>query len=131
MHRTKLWHPDNSCLLLNSMKSLKTELCTPCEDAKEEHLFSKETIDTYLSELDAWHVDPTYHFIFKEYTFQNFVKALGFIEQVADIAEEVGHHPDIHIWYNKVRLELSTHSVGGITKNDFIVASRIDGLLVL
>ena len=48
------------------------------------------------------------------------------MERVADVAEMEGHHPDIHIFYNKVMLELSTHSIGGLSENDFILAAKID-----
>ncbi len=113
------------------MTELQKQQCIPCKDAKPENLLSKDKIDMYLQELKLWTLSPTGTFIFKEYTLPNFVKALGFVEQIADIAEEAGHHPDIHIWYNRVRLELSTHSLQGLTQNDFIVASRIDNLMML
>jgi 4a-hydroxytetrahydrobiopterin dehydratase len=62
----------------------------------------------------------------REFKFRNFREALDFINEVADAAEEEGHHPDIHIYYNQVRLELTTHKVGGLTRNDFILAAKID-----
>jgi 4a-hydroxytetrahydrobiopterin dehydratase len=65
-----------------------------------------------------------------DYEFKDFKEALGFVNQVGDLAEEADHHPDIllHGW-NKVRLTLSTHSAGGLTMNDFMLARRVDGLL--
>jgi 4a-hydroxytetrahydrobiopterin dehydratase len=62
----------------------------------------------------------------KEFKFVDFIGAINFVNLVADIAEEEGHHPDIHIFYNKVRLELSTHAIGGLSENDFILAAKID-----
>ena len=50
---------------------------------------------------------------------------MRFITKVADVAEEEGHHPDIHIFYNKVRLELYTHAIKGLHENDFIIAAKI------
>ena len=64
--------------------------------------------------------------ISKEYKFKDFIGAINFVEQVAEIAELEGHHPDIHIFYNKVLLELSTHAIGGLSENDFILAAKID-----
>jgi 4a-hydroxytetrahydrobiopterin dehydratase len=67
--------------------------------------------------------------IVREWTFEDFRAAIAFVERVADAAEAANHHPDIlvHGW-NKVRLELSTHSEGGITEADFALAARIDQL---
>jgi 4a-hydroxytetrahydrobiopterin dehydratase len=62
----------------------------------------------------------------REFIFQNFVRAIDFVNKVAELAEEINHHPDISISYNKVRLTLSTHKAGGLTEKDFLLASRID-----
>ena len=64
--------------------------------------------------------------IFKEYKFKDFIGAMNFVDKVAELAEEEGHHPDIHINYNKVLLELWTHAIGGLSENDFILAAKID-----
>ena len=67
--------------------------------------------------------------IARDWKFEDFRGAIAFVERVADVAEAANHHPDIlvHGW-NKVRLELSTHSEGGITEADFALAARIDQL---
>jgi 4a-hydroxytetrahydrobiopterin dehydratase len=65
----------------------------------------------------------------QEFHFEDFEEAMGFVERVARIAREEDHHPDIEISYNKVRLDLSTHSIGGLSRNDFIVAAKIERLL--
>jgi 4a-hydroxytetrahydrobiopterin dehydratase len=67
--------------------------------------------------------------IVREWTFADFAAAMVFVNAVAELAEAANHHPDIlvHGW-NKVRLELSTHSEGGLTENDFKLASAIDEL---
>ena len=61
-------------------------------------------------------------------TFANFVDAMVFVNRVAEIAEEEGHHPEIRIVYNRVTLILSTHDAGGLTLKDFQMARRIDAL---
>jgi len=61
--------------------------------------------------------------------FDDFLGAIDFVEQVAEIAEEEEHHPDINIRYNKVTLSLSTHDESGLTSRDFEVAERIDNLM--
>ena len=65
----------------------------------------------------------------RDYEFKDFVAAMAFVNRVADVAEEVNHHPDIlvHEW-NNVRLTLTTHSEGKLTDNDHAMAQRIDGL---
>jgi 4a-hydroxytetrahydrobiopterin dehydratase len=65
----------------------------------------------------------------RDYEFKDFAAAMAFVNRVADVAEEVNHHPDIlvHGW-NKVRLTLTTHSEGGLTDSDRAMAERIDGL---
>ena len=66
----------------------------------------------------------------RDFEFDDFAGAIAFVDQVAEVAEEAGHHPHILVHgYNKVRLTLSTHSEGGLTDADHALARRIDGLL--
>ncbi len=99
--------------------------CVPCEKKGMKPLARADAQD-YLDELIGWTMDPDAKKISKEYKFQDFIGAINFVERVADVAEMEGHHPDIHIHYNKVLLELSTHAIGGLSENDFIVATKID-----
>jgi len=64
----------------------------------------------------------------RDFKFQDFDQAMGFVNRVADVAKAEDHHPDIAVSYNKVHLALSTHKIGGLTKNDFIVAAKINQL---
>ena len=66
--------------------------------------------------------------IHREWKFKNFQEAMAFANIVAEIAEREGHHPDMYIFYNRVRLELWTHAANGLTENDFIMAAKIDSL---
>ncbi|CAN5290036.1 4a-hydroxytetrahydrobiopterin dehydratase [soil metagenome] len=61
-----------------------------------------------------------------QFEFKNFKEAMEFVNKVAEIAEEEQHHPDIYIFYNKVRIELWTHAINGLFKNDFILAAKIE-----
>lgn len=65
----------------------------------------------------------------QEFEFEDFDEAMAFVDDVADLAAEENHHPDIFISYTLVRLTLSTHKVGGLSRNDFIMAAKIDDLL--
>ena len=64
--------------------------------------------------------------ISREFVLENFRQAIQFVDRVADMAEELDHHPDIAISFNKVRLALSTHAAGGPTLKDFLLAKKID-----
>ena len=65
----------------------------------------------------------------KNFTFKDFKEALSFTDQIGLLAEEEGHHPDIHLSYGKVKVELWTHAVNGLSENDFILAAKIDTLI--
>jgi len=65
----------------------------------------------------------------RELKFGDFKEAMKFINGVADIANAEEHHPDIYVFYNKVNLELSTHAIGGLSENDFILAAKINALV--
>jgi 4a-hydroxytetrahydrobiopterin dehydratase len=67
--------------------------------------------------------------IARDFKFEDFARALGFVNRVGEVAEDMNHHPDIllHGW-NRVRLTVTTHSEGGLTDSDFALAERVDGL---
>ena len=80
-----------------------------------------------LSEPDAaWQVEKGE--LTRTFVFKDFLASLAFVNQVAGLAEKAGHHPDIDIRYNKVRLGLVTHSAGGLTAKDFDLAAAINKL---
>jgi 4a-hydroxytetrahydrobiopterin dehydratase len=80
------------------------------------------------SELEGWDVVDE-RALEKKLEFKNFKEAMAFLNRVADLAEEEGHHPDMNLYgWNKVKIMLMTHAIGGLTENDFIMASRIDTL---
>jgi 4a-hydroxytetrahydrobiopterin dehydratase len=64
----------------------------------------------------------------RDCVFENFVEAMQFVNSVAELAEGAGHHPDIDIRYNRVRLALISHDAGGLTERDFDLAAAIDSL---
>lgn len=78
-------------------------------------------------QVPEWQLGPDQ--LERELKFRGFDEAMVFVNRVAAIAVAADHHPDIAISYNKVRLALSTHAIGGLSRNDFIVAARIDGVL--
>ena len=82
-----------------------------------------------LEELSDWTLAENATRLTRTFEFEDFRKAMEFVNRVADVAEEQGHHPDIAIHWNKVELVLWTHKIGGLHENDFILAARISRLL--
>ena len=101
--------------------------CKPCEDKNMKPL-DKESAEELLREVSEWDMAKDGKKISREFKCRDFLGSMGFIDKVADIAEIEGHHPDIHIYYDKVVLDLSTHSIGGLSENDFIVAAKINAI---
>jgi 4a-hydroxytetrahydrobiopterin dehydratase len=88
-------------------------------------ILSIEEIQEKLKEVPGWDYEDNK--ISKEFAFESFLGALGFINKIAPFFEAKDHHPDIHIFYEKVLFELTRHSVGGkVTERDFLVAQEIE-----
>ena len=116
---------------------LLKKVCIACE-GRGIKPFDKTQAEEYLSQVEGWalvwEANPPAPDqsggragkISKEYKFKDFIGAINFVNKIAEISESEGHHPDIKINYNKVLLELSTHAIGGLSENDFIVAAKID-----
>lgn len=101
--------------------------CGPCDGGTP--ALGSEKIDEFRKQLNAdWQVIDGKK-IKRDFKFKDFKEAIAFINKVADIAEDEGHHPDIYVFYNKVTLELSTHAIGGLFDNDFILSAKIDRIL--
>lgn len=94
--------------------------------AKLERLSGAQVIERVVSVPD-WALGEDV--ISREFEFEDFSESMAFVENVAKLAEEHDHHPDIFISYNHVRLDLSTHSAGGLTEEDFALAEAVDGLI--
>ena len=106
--------------------SLTQKKCVPCE-GDVMPLF-KQDAEEMLKQTPAWTLWPDGKMISREFTFKNFAEAMAFANKVAEIAETEQHHPDMLVSWGKVDIELSTHSIGGLSENDFIVAAKIDAL---
>jgi 4a-hydroxytetrahydrobiopterin dehydratase len=89
-------------------------------------ILSANEIQERLKSLPTWRQEKGE--IVREATFPDFVEAMDFVNAVAEEAERAGHHPDIDIRYNKVRLALVSHDAGGLTPRDFDLAASIEAL---
>jgi 4a-hydroxytetrahydrobiopterin dehydratase len=103
---------------------LASRKCKPCEGGTPP-LDEKES-GRLIVQVQGWKLENKT--IQKSFKFKDFAEAMKFINKVADLAEKEGHHPDIHISYNRVKLDLTTHAIGGLSENDFIFAAKIDRL---
>ena len=102
-------------------------LWMPCEGGTP--VLPKETVRRYLVELKDWRLSEDAKSIRAEYQMKDFMTAVRLINQIAEIAEQEDHHPDIHLaGYRKLAIELTTHAIGGLSENDFILAAKIDEL---
>lgn len=114
-------------LVVNKTKmNLLSKKCKPCEGGVMP--FDKETAHVYLLDTPLWQMGKGEKKISREFKFKKFTQAIDFVNLVADLAEEEGHHPDIFINFGTVRLELSTHSIKGLSENDFILAVKINDI---
>ena len=83
-------------------------------------------IDALLKEVPGWAYDGMV--IAKTWSFKNYHETMAFVNAVAWVAHREDHHPDVSVGYNRCRVESSTHSIGGISENDFICAAKIEAL---
>jgi 4a-hydroxytetrahydrobiopterin dehydratase len=87
---------------------------------------SDDEVKERVSKLGGWEREGDA--LERQFEFANFVASVEFVNRVVPVAEEMNHHPDLSISWNKVTVSLSTHSEGGITENDFELATKIDSL---
>jgi 4a-hydroxytetrahydrobiopterin dehydratase len=101
--------------------------CAACE-GNAPKLTPKE-VKERLSDLAGWKLNADGLRIRKDWRVETFAAGIEFLNRVAEVAEAEDHHPDLHLeGYRNVWIELSTHAVGGLSQNDFILAAKIDQL---
>ncbi len=112
---------------MNSQTPLTQKKCQPCEGLGDP--LTLDQSNEQLKNVPEWTIDDAGKIISRTYTAKNFITAIHFIEKVAEVAESEDHHPDIHLTgYRTLRIDLSTHAIGGLSENDFIVAAKINAL---
>ena len=108
-------------------EDLVSKRCVPCEG--EESPMSREQVREYLRLVPGWSLSEDGARISREWSCADFKAALDFVNLVADLAEEEGHHPDLRVFsYRRVAVILSTHAIKGLSVNDFILAAKINAL---
>ena len=98
--------------------------CEPCRGGAEP--LRGEALARLARELDGGWRTVDEHHIEKEYKLAGWREAVNFTNRIARIADEQDHHPDIHLSYGKVRIEIWSHKIDGLTENDFVLAAKAD-----
>lgn len=110
-----------------SSEKLAEKRCVPCEGGVPK--LTQDEASTLLQSLAGWAISPDGERIRKDWRMKNFMAAIEFFNKVARLAEDEGHHPDLHlVSYRNVTIEIWTHAIGGLSENDFILAAKIDKL---
>lgn len=104
--------------------TLAQEKCVPC--AKGKGKLEVREAEDLLKDMPNWVIEQPN--LVRRVNFKNFVEALAYVNKLGELAEKEGHHPDIRFGWGYVEIELTTHDAGGITRNDFIMAAKIDTL---
>jgi 4a-hydroxytetrahydrobiopterin dehydratase len=110
------------------MSHLAKKKCKPCEGGVDP--LTREEAEKLLTELNDWALIDDAHLLAKSFHFKDFVESINFVNKIAEIAEEEGHHPDLTISYSDVGVELTTHAIEGLSENDFILAAKIDEIKI-
>ncbi len=110
-----------------SRDALTRQKCVPCEGGVA--AYSPEDAQSQLKAIPHWYLTHEGKRIRRDWTVENFLAGMELFRQVAELAEQDNHHPDLHIQgYRNVWIELWTHAIDGLSKNDFILAAKIDQL---
>jgi 4a-hydroxytetrahydrobiopterin dehydratase len=112
------------------MSNLLDKKCVPCEGGTLP--FDIDEIHKYQKKVDGWSVKKNpkkIYFLEKNFVFKNFINSQNFIIKVGKISEKENHHPDISFGWGYAKILITTHAIEGLSKNDFILAAKIDQIL--
>lgn len=108
---------------------LRKKKCVPCEGGVPP--VPRQQAEQLLVNLPGWELSEDGIRIHRHWITRDFMAAMEFFNRIAELAEDEGHHPDLHlVGYRNVTVELWTHAIGGLSENDFIVAAKIDEITV-
>ena len=105
------------------MTDFSQKKCIPCEVGGVS--FTQDEAQTLMAQIPQWRLTADAKQISRSFSFKDFAEALAFTNKIGTIAELEGHHPDLHVSWGKVVVDLSTHAIGGLSENDFILAAKI------
>lgn len=106
------------------MIELTRKKCVPCQGGVP--ALKGESLGNLQQQLnEGWDVINEHH-LSRIYRFNDFAEALAFTNRIGAVAEQEGHHPDIHLSWGQVKVEIYTHKIDGLTESDFILAAKLD-----
>ena len=105
---------------------LSAKRCIPCEGGVLP--LDADRVGELLHDVPGWQVSEDRSTLSKGFRFADFAGSMGFVIQMAAIAEEEGHHPDFCVRYDRLEIQLSTHAIHGLSENDFIMAAKLEKL---
>jgi 4a-hydroxytetrahydrobiopterin dehydratase len=112
-------------MIVESVENLRHKKCVPCEGGVPP--VPRAEAEQLITHLPGWRLTEDGQRIRREWVVKDFAAAIDFFNRVAALADEEGHHPDLHlVRYRHVTVELWTHAIGGLSENDFISAAKID-----
>ena len=111
---------------MTDTQNLLAKKCIPCEGGTAP--LTIEEVSVLLPQVPDWNVSGDVKHLSKQYAFKDFANAMAFANKIAAIAEAEGHHPDLTVSWGKVGVDLSTHAIGGLSENDFILAAKIEAI---
>jgi 4a-hydroxytetrahydrobiopterin dehydratase len=116
-------------MTVQTSKVLTHKKCSACEG--DMAVIEKDEAEAQLEKLPGWRISHAGKRIRKDWTVKNFATGLDFFQRIGQLAEADNHHPDLHLeGYRNVWIEISTHAIGGLSENDFILAAKINDLSV-
>jgi len=113
--------------MVDDTERLAAKTCVPCRGGIPP--LSQSDAKEFLASTPGWTLEQDGKRLTRRFEFEDFIEAMKFVNRVADLAEQQGHHPDIAIHWNTVDLVLWTHKIGGLHENDFILAAKVNRLL--
>ncbi|MGA9024581.1 MAG: 4a-hydroxytetrahydrobiopterin dehydratase [Steroidobacteraceae bacterium] len=109
------------------MKDLTLKKCAPCEGGVPP--LTRAAADELRAQLHAdWSIAADTKSLRRSFKFKDFYRTMSFVNAVAYVADREDHHPDLEVGYDHCRITWSTHSIGGLSENDFICAAKVDRL---
>lgn len=108
---------------MTTLEALASQKCVPCREGTAP--LTGSALSAAVEKLPGWSVTLAHH-LERSYPFPDFLKGLAFVNRVAAVAEEAGHHPDLLLRWGEVKVMLWTHAIDGLSDADFVLAARIE-----
>lgn len=107
--------------------TLTDKKCVPCEGGTDP--LDRDRAEELLAQVPGWQIDEDGTTIYRRFEFKGFYKTMAFVNAMAWIANQEGHHPDFEAGYDFCLIHFTTHAIDGLSENDFICAAKVNALL--